>query len=76
MQDYGYKVCYKKQGKNRLKIYLVTNAYDLAQYHIRWYAKHPPADKKTKRPLENVIWLIIPIKSYIEYQKLWREVPF
>lgn len=76
MQDYGYKVCYKKQGKRKLKIYLITNTYDLAMYHIRWYAKHTPTDRKTKRPLENVEWLIIPIKTYIEYKRLWRGCPF
>ena len=27
MNKYGYKVCYKKQGKNKLKLYPVTNTY-------------------------------------------------
>lgn len=75
-QNYGYKVCFKRQGKSKLKIYLITNAYDLAIWHIRWYAKHTPSGKKTKRPIENVEWLIIPIKTYIEYKRLWRGCPF
>ena len=76
MNEYGYKVCYRKQGKEKLKIYLITNTYDLAEWHIRWYKKHTPTDSDTKRPLENVIWLIVPIKTYIEYKRLWRGCPF
>lgn len=76
MNKYGYKVCYKKQGKEKLKIYLITNAYDLAEWHIRWYKKHTPTDKETNCPLENVIWLIVPITTYAEYKHLWRDVPF
>ena len=78
MQDnnYGYKVCYRKIGKSKLKIYIVTNTYDLAAYHIRWYSKHTPKDRETKRPIENVVWLLVPIKTYIEYKRLWRGCPF
>lgn len=75
-KEYGYKVCYRKQGKNKIKIYLVTNSYDLAEWNIRWYKKETPLDRKTKRPIENVSWLIIPIKTYIEYKRLWRGCPF
>lgn len=74
--SYGYKVCYKRQGKSKLKLYLITNTYDLANWHIRWYAKHTPSDRITKRPIENVEWLIVPIKTYIEYKRLWRGCPF
>lgn len=76
IRNYGYKVCYRQQGSEKLKIYVVTNTYDLAEFHIRWYAKHTPSDRKTKHPLENVIWLIVPIKTYIEYKRLWRGCPF
>lgn len=69
---YGYKLCYKKLGKEKLKIYIITNAYDLALWHVRWYAKHPPPDKT----LHNVTWVIVPIKTYAEYKRLWRDCPF
>lgn len=72
MKDYGYKLCYKKQGKEKLKIYIITNSYDLAEFHIRWYAKHEPPDKT----LLDVTWVIVPIKTYAEYKRLWCEVPF
>ena len=76
MCDYGYKVCYKLQGKNKLKLYLVTNTYDSAEWNVRWYETHSPLDRKTQQPLENVTWLIIPIKTFIEYKRLWRGCPF
>jgi hypothetical protein len=72
MDDYGYKLCYKKRGKEKLKIYIITNSYDLAEFHIRWYAKHGPPDKT----LSDVTWLIVPIKTYAEYKRLWRDCPF
>ena len=74
MQDnnYGYKVCYRKRGNEKLKIYLIVNAYDLAEFHIRWYEKYSPPDKT----LLDVTWVIVPIKTYAEYKRLWRNVPF
>ncbi|MCM1440796.1 MAG: hypothetical protein NC131_16580 [Roseburia sp.] len=72
MKDYGYKVCYKKQNRDKLKIYIITSTYDLAYYHVRWYENHSPPDKT----LSGVTWIIVPIKSYAEYKHLWRNVPF
>lgn len=59
MREYGYKVCYKKQGNEKLKIYLITNAYELAEWHIRWYENHSPPDKT----LLDVTWIIQPIQT-------------
>ncbi len=72
MKEYGYKVCYKKQGKEKFKIFLITNSYDLAEFHIRWYAKHDPPDKT----LLEATWIIVPVKTYAEYKRLWRDCPF
>ena len=59
MQDnYGYKVCYRKHGKSKLKIFIVTNAYELAAFHIRWYETHSQPNEN----LLDVIWTIVPIK--------------
>ncbi len=73
---YGYKVCYKKQGSEKWKIYLVTNTYDLAAWHVRWYQREPPVDRITKQPILNVNWLVVPITTYKEYRRLWRDCPF
>jgi hypothetical protein len=76
MRDYGYKVCFKKQGKTKWKIYLVTNTYDSAIWNVRWYENHSPPDRKTNTPIEQVIWRVFPIKTYFEYKYLWRGCPF
>ena len=73
---YGYKVCYKQQGKNRWKLYFVCNTYDFAQWEMRWYENHSPPDRKTNKILEQVTWEIFPIRNYLEYKKLWRGCPF
>ena len=73
---YGYKVCYKKHGKNKLKIYLVTNTYDCASWNVRWCENHSPPDRKTNIPITNATWLVVPVKNYIEYKLLWRGCPF
>ena len=57
MKDYGYKVCYRKYGNEKLKIYLITNSYDLALFHVRWYETHSPPNKT----LLDVTWIIVPI---------------
>ena len=75
-KDYGYKVCYKQYGKRRWKVYLVTNRYDSALWHIRWYESHSPPDRKTKKLIRQVDWDVFPIKSYLEYKYLWRGCPF
>lgn len=73
---YGYKVCYIKHGRRKQKLYLVTNTYNSAEWSVRWYETHSPLDRKTRKPLERVTWLIIPIKTYPEYKRLWRDCPF
>ena len=75
MKSYGYKVCYKKQGKQKLKIYLITNTYDSAIWSVRWYDTHSPPNSKTGKPIENASLLIIPIKTLIEYIWRWRGCP-
>ncbi len=76
VNGYGYKVCYKEHGSEKLKIYLITNTYDSAKWHVRWHESHSPPDKKTGVPLDNVTWAILPIQTYREYKRRWRGCPF
>ena len=76
MNKYGYKVCYKRHGENKLKIYLVTDTYDCASWNVRWCENHSPPDRKTNIPITNATWLVVPVKNYIEYTLLWRGCPF
>lgn len=72
MNGYGYKVCYKQQGKEKLKIYLITATHDLAEWHIRWYESHSSPENIP----EGVIWFIIPVITLKEYKRLWKDCPF
>lgn len=72
---FSYKVCYKQQGTNRWKVYLVINTHDGALWHVRWYERHPTTDKQGQ-PLNDVTWLIVPITTRSEYKVRWRGCPF
>lgn len=76
MKNYGYKVCYRRLGQSKVKIYVVVNTKDFALWHVRWYEREPPKDRKTQQPILNAEWLVAPIKTYIEYRRLWRGCPF
>ena len=76
VNGYGYKVCYHLLGNSKIKIYAVTNTYDLAVWHVRWYQREPPEDRETKMAIHNVKWLVIPITTYNDYRRLWRDCPF
>lgn len=67
---YGYKVCYKEYGKTRLKLYLVTNSFETALWHIRWCEEKPPPKIKNPR------WIISKIKTFKEYNEMWKDCPF
>jgi len=68
MNKYGYKVCYRKFGKHKIKIHLITNSYELALLEIQYYESHKQNSDR--------IWIIKPIKNYFEYKWLWRGCPF
>jgi hypothetical protein len=70
MHDLGYKVCYKIQGSNKWKVYLVTNTFSLAEWHVRWYERDPP------KHLKFVVWDVFPILKLREYKVRWRGCPF
>lgn len=73
---YGYKVCYKEFGKNKLKIHLVCNTYDGAVWNIQYYETNPQYDRKTKCLIRQPTWFVLPIKTYFEYKRLWKGCPF
>ncbi len=76
MKEYGYKVCYKLKGKNKIKIYVITDDKDFTLLHIRWYEKELPKDRKTNKIIQNAEWFVLPISNYLEYKWLWRGCPF
>lgn len=66
---YGYKVCYKELEKSKLKLFLVTNSFDLAVWHVRWYEREPPPKVRTHE------WEIREVKTLKEYERLWKGCP-
>ena len=66
MKDYGYKICYRRKGKNKLKVFIVTKSYDYALWRVRWLESSTP----------DITWVVLPIKSFLEYKWLWRGCPF
>lgn len=76
MRNYGYKVCYKKQGSYKWRVYVVTNTYNLALWHARWYEREPPKHRNTGKAIENAVWDVLPIKTLAEYKRRWRGCPF
>ena len=73
---YGYKLCYEEQEKNKLKVHLVTNNFDLAIWEIENYLKYPQIDKKDKHIIKNPKWHLFEVKTSKEYNKLWKGCPF
>ena len=73
---YGYKICYREYGKTKLKIHLITNSFDLANWRVQYYENHQQLDRKTHKLIKEPTWCILPIKTYIEYKFLWRGCPF
>ena len=73
---YGYKVCYKELGKQRLKVNLVTNSLRLAEWEIQYYENHQQRDRKTNRLIREPTWIIKPVKTLLEYKWLWKGCPF
>lgn len=76
MKNLGYTVRYKRQGSNEWKVFLVTNTYESALWSVRWCERDPTKDRISNKPIENVIWDILPIKTLFEYRRRWRGCPF
>ena len=73
---YGYKVCYIEKGCKKMMRYIVTNSLMLAEMELRYFETNPQYERKTNRKLNNPTWYIVPVKTYMEYKRLWRDCPF
>jgi hypothetical protein len=73
---YGYKVCYREFGKLKLKIHLVCNTYDSAVWSVQYYENHQQRDRKTNIPIREPTWFVLPVKTLLEYKRLWKGCPF
>ena len=74
--DLGYKVCYKKKNKSRLKTHIVTNSKWLADFEKKRCETYPQYNRKNKKLIRNVVWDVFPVKNLKEFNKLWKTSPF
>ena len=74
MNDNGYKVCYREQGRTRFVRHMVCNTYDGAEWTIKMCRRDPPKSKDGK-VLFKPTWKIIPL-THKELLKVQKVVPF
>ncbi len=76
MKNYGYKVCYREDGKRRYVRHFMTYTRKQATNVTDGYIRYPPLARSDGHVLNRPRWKIIPI-SYSEVKAgIWREPPF
>lgn len=75
-KNYGYKVCYREQGKKRYVRYFLTYTFKQAMNAMNSYIRYPPYERETGRKLNQPEWKIIPITRKEVRDGIWRECPF
>ena len=73
---YGYKVCYREQGKKRYVRYFLTYTHKQAVYAMNSYIRYPPRERETNRKLNNPSWKIIPVTRKKSMTASGGSVPF
>lgn len=73
---YGYKVCYREQGKTTYVRYFMTYTYQQAVNAVESYIRYPPNAREDGHKLNNPTWKIIPVSRDEVIAGIWRECPF
>jgi len=74
MNDNGYKVCYREEGRKRYKRLWNCNTYGGAEWTMQRCMREPPRAKDGK-VLKKPTWKIIPI-THRELQVIQGNCPF
>jgi len=74
--NYGYKVCYREQGKKRYIRYFLTYTIKQAKDMLNYYLRYPPKSRDNNKILNNPIWKIIPVSRKEILDGIWHELPF
>jgi len=74
MNDNGYKVCYREDGRKRFVRHMACNTYSGAEWTMQRCMREPPRTKDGKI-LKKPTWKIIPI-TYKELVVIQKECPF
>jgi len=74
--SFGYKVCYREDGKKRYVCYFKTYTLKQAVRVMDGYIRYPPCLRGSGRALNKPSWKIIPISRKEIKAGIWREPPF
>lgn len=74
MNDNGYKVCYREEGRKTFVRYMCCNTYSGAEWTIQRCRCDPPRTKDG-HILKKPAWKIIPL-TYKELLAIRKVVPF
>jgi hypothetical protein len=72
---YGYKVCYREEGKTRFVRHFLAYTKKQAASMIEMYIRYPETAHRGK-VLKNPEWKIIPVSRSEVIAGIWRECPF
>lgn len=73
---YGYKICYKEEGKSDYVRHFKTYTYREAIKAKNGYIRFPPRAREDDHILVKPKWVIIPIKYSEVRDGIWLENPF
>ena len=73
---YGYKICYKEEGKSDYVRHFMTYTYKQALKEKEYCIRFPQKSKIDHHPLVKPKWVIIPIKHSEVRDGIWLENPF
>ncbi len=78
MKNYGYKVCYREDGKKRYVRYFLTYPRKQAADAMDDYIRYPPTARTDGHILKSPVWKIkiVPVSRHEVENGIWREVPF
>ena len=76
MDKFGYKICYTENDSKKLRVHLVTNNFEHAQWKASQYEKNQEYERNTNRLLKSPKWYVLPVKNKFEFKKLWKGCPF
>ena len=76
MNNYGYKVCYREEGKSRYVRHFLTYTRKEAVHAADGYIRDSPAARGDGHILKNPEWKIILVSRNEVKAGIWRECPF
>ena len=76
MRNYGYKVCYREEGKARYVRHFMTYTRKQAVDMLNYYIRYPPEAHDNRHILKKPRWKIIPVSREEVKAGIWKEAPF